>query len=186
MLAVALLGVAACTENELDESDADVILEILGITNPSVTGQVELGTCSVSGNDCLTIDDCPIGEFCDLPVVPGECLITEWSVSLSNKPLNEGGVETPFNDIVVNTVTITYTTQGGAMYAPARTVQLGTVIQASSNGTVTFAPITFDDLSADNTTINLGLLFSADTVSGNAVSVFGGTGAQLFIEDCIP
>jgi len=41
-LAAAVLVAPACSENDLDESDADVILEVMGFSAPAVTGEVVL------------------------------------------------------------------------------------------------------------------------------------------------
>jgi hypothetical protein len=187
LLAVVLLATSACTENDLDESEASVVLEILGINNPPVTGEVELGTCSITMSlQCLDNNNCPEGEVCILPPPGGGCEITDWTVNVANKPLNEAGMETPFNDIVVRRVLASYTNLDGSLYAPDRWIPVGATIEANSMGGMTFAPIAFDDLTVDNTTINVRLGFDALTVSGEDVEVAGGQGTQLFIEDCIP
>jgi len=51
---------------------------------------------------------------------------------------------------------------------------------------LSFAPIAFDDLFADNTTVNLGLTFNAVTVAGQDVDVAGGVNSKLSIEGCLP
>jgi hypothetical protein len=187
LLAVVLLAASACTENDLDESEASVLLEVLGVSNPPVTGEVELGTCSITVSlTCLDNNNCPEGEVCILPPGGSVCEITDWTASLANKPLNEAGMESPFNDIVVSRVVASYLNLDGSAYAPDRSIPVGATIQANSIGTIAFAPIAFDDLTADNTTINVVLGFDAVTVSGEDVEVAGGQGTQLFIEDCIP
>jgi hypothetical protein len=95
-------------------------------------------------------------------------------------------VESPFNDVVVNAITVSYVTLAGGAYAPTRIIPIGQTLEANGQGTLTFAPIAFDDLTVDNTTVNVVMRFNAETVSGNAVETVGGNGTQLFIEDCIP
>jgi hypothetical protein len=183
--------VSSCTENDLDESEADVVLEILGITNPAVTGNVGTSTCSISGADCVVDADCQVGQnggVC-LPPPTGTCLVSDWTVNFVNKPLSAGGVETPFNDIVVSSVTIAYVNLDGTPYGPPpRTFAVGSTIEADSQGTGQFQPIAFQDIGVDNTTIALVLSFNAQSVAGHKVDVVGlGTaGVQLSIEDCAP
>ena len=96
-----------------------------------------------------------------------------------------------FNDIIVSSVTMSYTlTDGVTPYGAGGIflVPLSATIPANSTGSIVFAPIGFDELFAggDNTTINVSIAFSAITVAGQTVNIAGGTGAQLFIEDCLP
>jgi hypothetical protein len=188
LLAVVLLAATACTENDLDESEASVVLEILGISNPEVQGDTGgAGQCTGDPTiPCLDNQTCIDNQagVCDFP--DAACTVTDWSVSVANRPLNDAGLDSPFNDIVVISVVISYLNLDGSNYAPDRTVPIGATVTAGSVGTVTFAPIAFDDISTDNTTVNLVLGFDAVTVSGEDVEVAGGNGAQLFIEDCIP
>jgi len=188
LLAVVLLAATACTENDLDESEASVVLEILGISNPEVQGDTGgAGQCTGDPSiPCLDNQICADNQAgtCDFP--DALCTVTDWTVSVANQPLNDAGLESPFNDIVVISVIISYFNLDGSNYAPDRTVPIGATIRAGSIGTMTFAPIAFDDISTDNTTVNLILAFDAVTVSGEDVEVAGGNGAQLFIEDCIP
>ncbi len=184
LLAMVLLAGAGCTENDLDESEADVLLEILSVTNPPITGEAEFGNCSVSvALQCLDNNNCPEGEVCILPPGGSECVITEWSVTFANKPLSSGASTTPYNDVVVENLTLTY--DDGA-YAGAQVLAIGQVIEADSTGTITFFPIAIDEVAADNTTVAVGMTFTAKTVTGLSVFVAGGTGSQLLIEDCLP
>ena len=186
-LAVVLLGAPACTENNLDESEANVILEILGVNNPEVTGDIGAGSCSLNpAIICLDNSDCvdQLAGFCEFP--NALCTVADWVVDMANQPLNEGGATSPFNDVVIYSVTLTYVNIDGSPYAAPRIVPINATIQAGATGSVSFAPIAFDDLTVDNTTVNVLMTFVAQTVSGHAVTIAGGTGAQLFIEDCLP
>jgi len=185
-LAAALLVVGGCTDNNLDESDADVILEIIGASTPPVTGQADTGMCSLSDTPCLSAFDCPDNETCDLPFDPEDCTIQDWNFQFRNEPLNEGGDAEPYNDVVVEGLTVQYFDSGGGVYAPNRIIPLGIVIPAAGTGSVTFPPIALDDITTDNTTVTLVFSFVARTVTGLTVTVEGGNGALLTIEDCLP
>lgn len=185
VLAVVVLGITACTENDLDESEANVVLEITGINNPAVTGDIGAGTCSLNAAIiCLDNSDCvdQAAGFCEFAL----CTVADWVVDVRNQPLNEGGMESPFNDIVVSSVRLTYLNIDGSSYAVDSIVPLSATIEANGTGVISFAPIAFNDLTTDNTTINVLFAFVAQTVAGQAVNIAGGTGAQLFIEDCLP
>jgi len=185
-LVALLLLVPSCTSNNLDESDADVILKVLSINNPKVEG--ELGTCQGDNSkecendgDCPPIDGEPTGP-CLLP--PEPCTITEWSVTMENEALNPNGEASPYNDIEVLNVAISYVWATGDQ-TPTRHVDIGKVIEAGSTGSVSFFPITPADLVADNTSVELKFTFNAQTISGHhPVSVFGGQGDTLIIENC--
>ena len=183
----ALLVVSGCTDNSLDESEADVILKVLGISDPVV--EAELGECqNDSSIQCGVDGDCPLDNLnnptgpCILS--PEPCTISEWSISMANEALNSSGSVSPFNDVVVDSVVISYDWESGVPVTPDRTVILGQVIEAGASGSVSFFPITFGDLVEDNTTVGLTFQFKAFTISGhNPVMVFGGQGNDLFIEN---
>jgi hypothetical protein len=185
-LAAALLLVAACTENDLDESDADVVLTVTSASNPPVTGEAETGTCTIAGTPCLSSFDCPQNDTCDLSGITGDCTIADWNYGFANQPLNDGGGSSPFNDAVVEALVIEYFNQGGGIYAPTRIVPLGITIPANGSGSITFPPIGIDDISTDNTTVTLVFDFRARSVAGDDIIVVGANGALLTIEDCLP
>ena len=182
-LAVVLLAVPACTENDLDESDSDVVLEVVNATTPPVTGDVVLGTCSLSGTDCLTTDNCPEGEVCNLPP-PGssECLIPQWSFNLANRPWSSGAIESPYNDVVMDRVDVVYTWSDASVTTGSIGLA-GVTIPANGQVNVSFYPIGTDDFLFDDTIVNLGLRFLGDTIAGQDVDFVAN--AQLFIEDCM-
>ena len=190
VVAVVMLAAPSCTENDLDESDADVILEILGINNPDVQGDTGAGSCSGDPTIiCLDSQVCQDNQagFCDF--VAAECTIVDWTVAVKNSPLNQAGIVSPLNDIVISSVTLSYLEQDGVTaYVPDSTVPLSVTILAGTQGSIEFAPLSFDDLAAggDSLTVDVLMSFAAQTVSGHAVTIVGGTGSQLFIEDCIP
>ncbi len=102
-LAAMLIVVApACTENDLDDSEADVILQVLAVSNPLIAESA--GTCSGAGQvECFFDGDCVPDTAgnpttpCVLP--PQLCTIFEWSVSMKNEPLSSGANTSPFNDV---------------------------------------------------------------------------------------
>ena len=186
LLAALALAATACTSNDVDESEADSVLEVLTIDNPPVTGEINNGTCSISGTECLTNDNCPDFETCIPPIVAGECVVTEWSATVANKPLNEGGDVTPFNDITVTSVTISYTNPDGSTYAPTRTIPVSATIEAGATAQLTFFPIALGDLAASGVTVYVQLDFNAESVVGNEVETAGLGGEQLVIGTCAP
>ena len=75
-----ILAIPACTKNDLDSNDQDVVLEVTSFNAPAVTGELETGTCQANqGIDCLDSSNCPIGDICILPAIGGECTISEWA-----------------------------------------------------------------------------------------------------------
>jgi len=189
-LAVATLAALAtglsCTGNALDDSDsADVILEVLQLDNPPVEVQCTLATdgqCSVSGSVCTTNADCQAGvevcirnQLCQLEVA-------DWDASIAAKPKNSLAIS-PYNDLILQNVTISYAWIDTVQFTPVRTVGLGNVvIPAESTGQVAFAPISLDDLTPalGGHTANLTLTFNAITVAGDRVSQT--VGRQLHVE----
>ena len=183
-----MLAVPACTENNLDESDADVILQILGVVNPPI--ESEPGECqNDTSKICQNDGDCPLDNTgtptgpCILPLEA--CTISEWSVSMLNSPLNEGGSEGPFNDIVVISLDLMYDWDD-ALGVPgdptSASIPVGQTILAGSGGTVNFFPIAVQDIAADQTTVSVTMVFRGQTVSGHAVA--SATGALLSIQNC--
>ena len=114
LLAALVLAAAACTSNDLDESDADVILEVLGVESPAVTGDTGAGVCTLNNAiACLDSTDCSSQDagICDFP--NALCTVTQWNVTVKAAPLNEGATATPQNDVVVSGVRLSYTNIDG-------------------------------------------------------------------------
>jgi hypothetical protein len=184
--AVGLLGLA-CTGNDLDDGDtADVVLLVTQMQTGPVSGQAEVGTCSITtAVQCLDNSDCPINEACILPIAGAECTIPEWQLQLVNKPKSEKATFSPFSDIELRSIDTVYTDPISGALLFTRSFPISGLVNAN-NGTasVAFEPITFNDLTVDNTTLNLSAVVRGQTVGGDGVeAIFG---AQLFIEDCIP
>lgn len=189
-LAVALLAVLAgglsCTGNDLDDSDAaDVILEVVSLENPPVEVRCQLATegqCSVSGAVCTSNADCQPGvEVCILNQLC-QLEITDWDATIGTRAKNSLAIS-PYNDLILQNVTISYAWIDVGLATPVRTVGLGNVIvPVDSSAQVSFAPIALDDLSpgVEGHTANLTLTFNAITVEGTRLSQT--VGRQLHVE----
>jgi hypothetical protein len=191
-IAVLAAGAGSCTNDSLDDGgSADVVLEVLSLENPAVTGEAaQSGFCSLDGSvACTTTADCA-GAIPPAGLCEAECVgfvVQEWSATLGNAPKNvlAGGDSTPFNDVTLESVTITYSWLDPAVSTPTRTVGLGNVtIPTDGTSSVTFAPIAFDDLSLslEGHTANLSLVFRAKTVEGTRIT--DTVSRQLFVEAC--
>lgn len=157
-----LLFAVSCTNDSLDDgSGADVIMQILSLDNPAVTGQVAAG----GGGGCsFTVGD--------------------WTANVGNAPKNELATP-PFNDIVLTDVDIVYAWINPGLTTPPRNVGLGNVtIPALNSSQVTFQPIAFDDLSLAHagSTANLTMTFRGFTVEGTSLTTT--VLRQLSVESC--
>jgi len=145
--ALLLAALAGCTGNSLDDGDSgNVVLEVTAINAPQASGQVTAGTCSVSGNPCLQTSDCPASEFCQLNPTTQGCLPPEWTVTLTSVPKSDLATTSPFNDVVLASLTLTYNWTNGFPTSSVSTPmfpanQLGLTIPASGQATVKFAPV---------------------------------------------
>ena len=161
-VAVLLLAVTGCTNDDLDDSgSADVVLEIETLENPPVSATLD----STSGACIFQVSD--------------------WRFGARNLPKNDLAGESGFNDISMTQVTITYQWIGGAV-TPQRVVGLGgIIIPVNGTASLELQPIAFDDLNGglQGSTANLTMLFEGVTVEGSRVSQT--VGRQLFIEGCI-
>ena len=182
LLGLVLLVVPACTDSDLDDPDTgNVVLEVLNVDNPAITGEQDTGYCNDNPEqECLSNDNCPINDFCVLPVNPGECEISEWTVRLANVPKTDLATTTPYNDIFVEAVDILYTWADGE--TSERTALIGTTIPAGGTASVQFWPMTQDVIRMDATTVSLGLIFRAEVLDGTDIEAV--SGADLLIENC--
>ena len=161
---VALTVMSGCNSNNIDSPDsAPVELEISALEPLPITAVLAGG-----------------GTTCNFEVVL-------WTASFLNVPKNAQAEEnSPFNDLIVDSVTIDYAWNTPAT-TPQRVVGLGSiVVPVGGTGTATFSPITFEDLFAVTSTggvsANLTLTFNARTIEGTSVRLT--TGRQLFVNAC--
>jgi hypothetical protein len=140
-LAVAGLTLAAtgCTNDTIDDGDSpDVVLEVESFEGPEVTAALQGGGQGGSGQEC-------------------RLQATEWSMTLRNVPKTDlaGPDSSPFNDIILDSMTVNYVwfgLPGGAAAPASDTIGLGGVtIEPDGTGTVTFFPIGNNALATDTT-----------------------------------
>jgi len=159
------------------------VLQVLNVENPAITGERATGNCNDNPDqECLSNDNCPIDDYCVLPVNPGECEISEWTVQFANVPKTELATTTPYNDVFVESVEILYTWADGE--TSERSANIGITIPAGSTASAQFWPMTQELVRMDATTVALDLIFRAEVSDGTDIAAR--SGADLFIEDCQP
>jgi len=176
LLAIALLamlvGAASCADGDLDDDDAgDVVMSISALTAPPVTAETQStdGTCSLSGSPCQSSAECSQNEVCDR----GQACtleVTNWSATILAQPKNSIALP-PFNDIVLQDVTITYQWVNPGIITPPFVAGLGNVtVPTGGTNTVQFPPISSDAINnnpaIEGSTAQLTLVFRARTVEG--------------------
>jgi len=118
--------------------------------------------------------------------VTGNCTftLTNATATFKNKPKNALAVESPFNDIILQTLDVAYRWDDLAA-TPAATGGLGGSVPANGSSTAQFAVVSATDLSAGNRaghTASLALTFRGTTVSGDDVETT--TGGTLQVNSC--
>ena len=186
-LAAVFLVAGGCTNDNLDDGDsADVILQVVSMDARPVTANLTTatqGTCSSSGVLCQSTADCGLNETC---VRASICVfeVEEWSIVLQAAPKNPLAVP-PYNDVVMETVQVSYQWVDTGYSTPTRVFGLaGVTIPADGSNSVKFFPITGQDLLNldQGITGNLTMTFNGRTVEGTAIN--GTVGAELYIETC--
>lgn len=164
--AVLLLVMAtACTSGGLDDGDgADVVLQMVSLQNDPVTAQLQ----GQAGNQTCTLE------------------VVDWTGVAGAAPLSEpAGEGTPFNDIILYSVTIEYDWIDDVATTPTRVVGLGNiVVPVGGTNSFSFAPLDFQALTNDiiGQTANLTLTFRARTTEGEVTPQV--VSRQLFVEAC--
>ena len=165
LLAGLMVAAAGCPENSLldDEDSAPVVLEIQVLTSPGVTAAPD----TVAG--CLS------------PIFT----VTEWSATAGNLPKTSGAISSPFNDIDLRDVTITYTCDAGLTCPPTRLFGLTGTVPANGSVGFTYPPIFLQDVNTtlEGTTLNLDMVFRAETISGESITYV--SAAVLQIASCL-
>ena len=145
------------------DKEPNVVLEVETLTIPPITSSQD----STSGTCTYTI--------------------TAANGTFKNKPKNQFAGTSPFNDIVLQSVNVTYVWDDGEPQAPA-TAGLGGSVPADGSGTAQFSVISNQALGNTGAlgraghTATLGLTFNGITVSGDAVSA--STGGTLQVNSC--
>ena len=192
LLALVLLVAPGCTDSDLDDpDDGAVVMQITDLDTPSVEGETVSGICTESGQACLSNGDCDPeafpGDTCPVdPSDPPECTIPEWTATLASALKNELADASPFNDISMSNVEITYDFESVADPEPYNTGLTG-VIPPGGTAQVVFKPITDGRLAAvvdadEARTADVTLVFTGRTEEGSRITRT--TRAQLFIEAC--
>jgi len=190
LLALVLIVVAgACTSDRLDDGDsADVVLQVLSLDPVAVTAQPETGTgtCSFSGAQCTVNSDCPFGESCT-GATGCQLTVEDWQVTFQALPKNSVGVTSPFNDVIMDNVDISYSWQVGAPIIGAQSVGLnGVTVPVNGQAQANFQPISAAAVNSDpaleGNTADLLMVFNGTTVEGSRVDVVAQ--GQLNIERC--
>lgn len=157
--AVALLG--GCADGDIDDADsAPVELQVDVTQSPAIRGQLE-------GTECLLT-------------------VTEWTVTYKNQPKSELAKTSPFNDIYVDSVTVSYEwpASPGVVPPPPRTIPTPGTVAPEQTKAIPFVPILLDDVSAEmlGTTAILTLDVNARTAAGDPIEIRAGE--ALVIEAC--
>ncbi len=199
LMLVVFVMTAACTNNGLDNADApNTVLEVVTLDNPPITGQILAGTCSLDEtricvSDLACLPDpgqgIPDGGICEIDPTEEGCQLEEWSVSLGNVPKSDLATTSPYNDIVMQSVTVNYAWDVPFANGPVTFPMAGT-IQPEGTLNSTFFPITNADLSLLGDSLTppiavtgfLTMTFRGTMVDGSPVVVT--TGEQLFVEAC--
>jgi hypothetical protein len=191
LLALALIVVVAgaCTSDNLDDGDsADVVLEVLSLDPTAVTAQPETGTgsCSFSGAQCTVNSDCPLGESCT-GATGCQLTVEDWQITFQALPKNAVATTSPYNDVVMQNVEITYTWQIPGPAIPGQSVGLnGITVPVNGQAQASFQPISAaavaNDPTLEGNTADMVMVFRGRTVDGSGVSVVAQ--GQLNIERC--
>jgi len=188
---IGILVTAGCASGSIDDPDsAHVYLRLDQLDTPAVTGSIQgSGTCSGDPSIPCTSDFVcasaqPAAGFCQN--IPCVRTINEWTANLSNIPKNSEAITSPFNDIILDRLLITYSPPLSGV--SSQVVGLGGVsIPADGTGSVSFAPIIFQALATipidASTTTNLSLVFQGHTPVNDDITG-GPSSVQLFIEQC--
>jgi hypothetical protein len=110
--------------------------------------------------------------------------IANGTASFKNKPKNAGATESPFNDIILRSLDVTYGWDDGAA-TPAASGGIAGSVPANGSSTAQFAVVSADALTTGargGHTATLGLTFRGVTVSGDDVSTT--TGGTLQVNSC--
>ncbi len=157
LVGIALLGVS-CAQGDLD-SGADVVVTVQTMTIPPVTG-------AAGGTGCIFT-------------------VTDATASLLSQPKSLPANNSPANDTVISSVTISYTWDDLALVTPTRTFEVSGTIPVNGSGSIQFPPIAAGDLTAAFSahTATLSITFNGATVSGDAITV--PAGGNLTVNACI-
>jgi hypothetical protein len=147
--------------NSTIDSEPNVVLEVDNLAIVPITGAIDATT----GNCAFTL--------------------TNATATFKNKPKNALAEASPFNDIVLQSLSVTYVWDNGFVLANTQ-FGIGGTVPANGTSTASFAVVNAADLIAASpnggNTASLTLVFRGTTVSGDPISAT--TGATLTVNTC--
>ncbi len=153
-----LLSAGGCSHSPIDNPSADVVLQVATTQTPPVTVQDQNGTC--------------------IATVP------PWNVEFTNVPKSAGATQSPFNDITVRTVTLTYTWPAGVTGPATAVIGLPLTVPADSSASGDFYPLNSSDWNSSMESATASVVISVDAVTAVGEQVGITIVEQLFIEAC--
>jgi hypothetical protein len=155
----AVAAFAGCN-GHIDE-EPNVVLEVDTVMIAPITGAIDstTGTCAFT--------------------------VTNATATFKNKPKNALAEASPFNDIILQSVTVSYV-WGGGQILTNKVFGLGGTVPANGSSSGSFSVINANDLISASPnggdTASLTMVFRGVTVSGDDVSVT--TGGTLTVNTC--
>ena len=168
LIAVAALCVAVlapgCNDGTVDDGDTgDVVLEVAQVATTPITSATD-------------------------PNNPGVCTITvtDWTTTLNNKPKNGSAIVSPWNDIMVGTVDITYVWDDPSIVTAPVTMNINGTVPANGSLGVKHPPIFLGDVTGAmlGHSANLTMTYHGTAVSGEAVTTTA-FGAVMTVNACV-
>lgn len=158
---LALAIVPSCNSSIDKASGPNVVLEVENVTIPPVNATVDAttGTCTVT--------------------------LTNSTATFKNKPKNSLGSTSPFNDIILKDVIVTYIWDDNAGVAGPTVFGVGGSVAANGSSTAQFGVVTIGDITGTSRfghSATLTLTFEGETVSGEPIQVV--TGGTLSVGSC--
>jgi hypothetical protein len=156
---VAFALMPGCNSKIDDASGPDVVFEVDNPLIPTVEGTKD-----------------PITLVCTFKV-------TVATASFKNKPKNSLAGTSPFNDILLESVTVTYVWDDGLGVAGPTVFGLGGSVPANGTSTAQFSVVNANDIiGRDGHSAALAMTFRGHTVAGDAVEAT--IGGNLIVNTC--
>ena len=157
---VVLASLTSCNSGLDDPDGPNVVLEAENLVIPPVNGTTDTtsGICTFN--------------------------VTNANATFRNRPKNEAGATSPFNDVVLLSVHVSYDWGPGNAPQADADFGLGGTVPANGTATAQFAVVGGNDLILhEGQVASLILTFSGRTVSGEAISTT--TGSTLAVGTCL-
>lgn len=157
-----VLASAGCVSGDADDpSGPDVELQVVITESPPVSAQDQEGVC--------------------------EMRITEWTVSFTNVPKNALANTSPWNDVEIESITITYDFPDVPAFVTTRTIPTPGTVAAEGTQTIKFEPILFQDLTDNPGLLGVSgiLTLSVRARTTDNIVIWKTIGEVLNIEQCL-